>query len=279
MQAKKHKILAKENLPLLIIFSLTILIIVSVLGLFVYKSIQYNTFFGSEIKSEFNQDIKLKINQAAILSDQNEVIKFGFVKIKEANNPNVDCSIYGYCSSGVSVSEMPTILAELEYAGKTFKATSMSKTGNMDMSYSENGAYGIIPYNIELINVDFDNKSATVKITKKDYINVEFGKQFTLKDNEIAILEPKKTGVHVKFGNNCNDNYRSNCFTNIESYINGKPVYINPMMSSITPSDMEIIPEMDFPSKNGSFDELDGIRLKLIKSDNKTYATFIFEKI
>lgn len=246
---------------------IVIVVILSALGLVGYKVYQnQNPVDLSKTQNiEFNQNLNLRLNQTATLGSGSDAIKFRFTKLEPPTNPNAQCE-------ELCMDVLPTIMTELEYAGKTFKGTSTSEIGGIDMSFEENGAYPLIPYNIELVSADFGKRSGTVRITQKQFTQVELGKQFTLKNDGVGALTPGKTGVHIAFGICGID---KSCIRETDFYVNDQFVDVFPFGFA----DPKASPELQFASKDGSYIDHDGVRLRLIESDDKTYATFVLEKI
>lgn len=267
MKLIKQKIFDDQRGMTFILVLIVIVIILSVLGLAGKKVYQNQTPSDlSETQNiDFDQKIELRLNQTATLGNGNEAIKFRLTKLEPPVNPNAQCEELCW-------DVLPTIMTELEYAGKTFEGTSTSEVGGIDMSFEENGAYVLVPYNIELISVDFSKHSGTVKISQKKFAKVEYGKQFTLGNDGVVAVEPGKTGVHIGFGI-CG--FNSSCIRDIDFYVNDEYVSVFP----IGLADPKATPELQFASKDGSSVEHGGVRLRLIESDDKTYATFVLEKI
>lgn len=251
-----------------------IVIVLSAIGFVGYKAYQVKNNQQDNSKSStqdfknnstfgFDEDITLPLHKTVILKDENESIKFRFTELKLASDPNAKCE--ELCRE-----VLPTINIELEYSGKTFKGTSLSESAaSFDMSIEENGAYPLLPYNIELVRSDLPH-SGTIRITKKNFMKVELGKQFTLKNDGVAALVPGKTGVHIRFGT-CGISVP--CMRDIDFYVDDEYVPV-----PLGFADMGSSPELQFASKDGSYVEHDGIRLRLIESDDKTYATFVLEQ-
>lgn len=266
MKLVKQKMFDDQRGVAFFLLLVVIVIILSVLGLVGYKVYQTRSPDLSKTQNiEFNQNLNLQLNQTATLGNGNEAIKFRFTKLEPPSNPHAQCE-------ELCMDVLPTIMTELEYAGKTFKGTSTSEVGGIDMSFEENGAYVLVPYTVELVSVDFSKHSGTVKITQKNFTKVEFGKQFTLENDGVAAVEPGKTGVHIGFGV-CGVN--SPCIRDIDFYVNDEYVSVFPLGLA----DPKATPEFQFASKDGSHIEQNGVRLRLIESDDKTYATFVLEKI
>lgn len=238
------------------ILALALVSFLWLVGYIVYQKTQN----PPELYIEFNQNFNLQVGQTATLGSGSETIKFRFTELKPPSNPDARCE--ELCSQ-----RLPTIMSELEYAGKTLKGTSASETGIIDMSYEENGAYPLVPYIIELVGADLNKGTATVKITQKQLQQVELGMQFTLEDDGVAALVPARTGVHIRFGS-CG--YDSSCIQDVDLYVDGE--YIDTTQAFTTP-------ELQFASDDGAYIAHDGIRLRLVESDDHTYATFVFEKL
>ena len=232
-------------------------------GYIVYKNISSDSSGFSNF--EFDTDFSLRRNQAAVLGDGNDLIKFRFTDIKPPSNPSADCT--ELCHD-----QLPTITTELEYAGRIYKGKATSKTGYVDMSFEQNGAYALVPYTIQLAGIDFDNRSGTVKITQKKIATVQFGEEFTVQNDGIAVLTPGKTGLHINFGV-CG--FDSPCIQDIDYYVNDEYASLPPFGLK----DPKATPESQYASKPGSYADHGDIRLRLVESDDATYATFVFEKI
>jgi hypothetical protein len=221
------------------------------------KSLSSKSTYG------FGEDITLPLYKTVTLKDGNELIKFRFTELQPARDPNAKCE--ELCRE-----MLPTINIELEYSGKTFKGTSSSEsTPNFDMSFEENGAYPLIPYNVELVRSNLPH-SGTIKITKNNFMKVELGKQFTLKNGGIAALPSGKTGVHIIFGT-CG--ISAHCMRDVDFYVDDEWVSV-----PLGFADVGASPALQFASKDGNFVEHNDIRLRLIESDDTTYATFVLEK-
>lgn len=273
----KQKITQDQRGIAFVLELVVIVAVLAVLGFVGYKVYQHTVYRKPNSSSptpasstatqktfEFNQDIQLKLHQTATLTDGDKTIKFRFTEIKPPSNPNAHCD-------ELCTGMLPTVRTELEYLGKTYEGTATTEvTSSLDMSFEKNGAYPLVPYNIELVSTDFGTPSGTVKITKKEFVQAELGKQFTVHNDGVAALVPGKTGMHIEFGT-CGLN--SPCIQNVDFYVDDEYVTV-----PLGFTDPNATPALQFASKDGSYAEHNGTRLRLVESDDKTYATFVFEK-
>lgn len=241
--------------------SILVIIAVSILGLLL--------FFPPKLpnRAAFDQEITLQTRQAAIIGSGEDMITFRFTEMKPPEKSIDPAS--PHILMGADASMFPRLYGELEYAGKKMKGTLLSTTGSFEFSYHENGAYPLIPYDIQVLDVDFAKHIGTIKITQKKFTKIELGAPFTLKDDGVAALVPGKTGVHVNFGI-CG--FDSPCAKNLEFWVDDE--YVN-IPHNFRDSGAD--PERQFVSKEGAAVEHGNLRLRLIKTDDHTYATFVLE--
>lgn len=259
-----HKRLSSSQRGITHILGLVlVLLVVLAIGFAGYKVYKAGVFEKGKTAS-FNEDISLRLNQAVTIKDGNEVVKFRFTKLEPPSNPDAACP-------ELCTDVLPIIKTEFEYANKKYEGTSYGDGGGIDMSFKQNGAYPLVPYVIELVDTNLKS-NGVVRITKKDFINAELGRQFTLKDDGVAALVPGKTGVHISFSI-CG--FNSPCIHDIDYYVNDEYVSVVPFGFAASKAS----PELQYSSRDGSSVEHNGIRLRLIESDDKTYATFVFEEV
>lgn len=216
------------------------------------------------VSAKFEKDVKLKVNQKAVFSDNGGRPTLRVTKLEPPKDPNARC--VELCTSN-----LPTIETELEFGGNSYKGQLLSSVGYIDMSYEENGAYKLIPYAIKIVGTDLDKyEYVTVKVHKKEQVKADIGKQFTLRNGGIAVLEPMETGAHVAFGL-CG--FNAPCIHDLDVVIGGKEI------SGAYRAFKYRNAKNYHRAKPGTSVERDGIRLRLINSDDKTYATFVFEKV
>lgn len=273
----KQKITQDQRGVAFVLELVIVVAVLSVLGFVGYKVYQHtanrkatstsstsSSSPGTQKTLGFGQDIELKLRQTATLTDGDKTIKFRFTELKPPSNPNAHCE-------ELCTDILPTIRTELEYIGRTYQGTSTAETASrLDMSFEKNGAYPLVPYNIELVSTDFKTPTGTVKITKKQFVQAELGKQFTVNDDGVAALVPGKTGMHIEFGT-CGLN--APCIRNVDFYVDDE--YVTVPLGFAAPN---ASPALQFASKDGNYAEHNGTRLRLVESDDKTYATFVFEK-
>lgn len=238
-----------------VFISILILIVAGALGLVGYRL--YENLNSAQ--AAFNEVIDLKVGQKAVLSDGADVIKFRFTELEPVQHPNPGCG------GELCRHMLPTIMTELEYAGRTLMGTTTSDTGIIDMSFEQNGAYPLVPYRVEMVGIDFDRYIGTARIVPKQFTEIKLGEEFTVEDDGVAALVPGRSGVHVAFGV-CGDSLP--CLRTVDFYMDDEYV---------PTSSLRLTNPVD--SLSGVVAEHDGIRLYLVKSDSKTYATFVLEEI
>lgn len=124
----------------------------------------------------------------------------------------------------------------------------------------KDGADRLIPYEIRLHDYTFGLLShATFTVHKKEYTQIEMGIPFTVRPDEMALLESGLIGVT---GNISSGHYTSEPPSWQTRYVvNGKDQYID--QSTLPPNGIE----------EG------GWRLKLLDTDHETFSTFVMEKM
>lgn len=264
----------------LIVLVFIVLIVIGLIGYRVYQanfaSIFYYGTHGNEIfkritKSTdygFDKEITLPTNKVVALKDGDETIKFRLTNIYSGSRTEPKCPNNALC-----LRDDPDVKAGMEYAGMTFSGSSGPGIGG---SFYLNDVEGVtnklLPYDVEMLGSDF-RRVSTVKIIKKNFIKAELGKPFTLKNGGVAALEPGKIGVNLWISI-CGGT-ATTCIDDINFYVDGESVE----MSFRNIVDYRTNPELYYGSRDGSSAEHKGIRLRLLESDDKTYATFVFEKV
>lgn len=223
--------------------------------------------FSKNTEISLNTEMTLRVNENAIINDSGQTIKFRFTDIQPGDPSSQPCGPYDICTSG-----MPTVSAELTYSGNVYRGSTFSPIGLLSLgSYTSSGQHEIVPYSITITDMNYKKSTGTVKIEKIDHIQVALGEQFTLQNGGLAILDPGNTGVRISFAT-CG--FGTPCISSLDYILNNERVTL-PYMYSYE----EIMSKVgkQYVAKAGAYVEKDGIRLRLIESDDKTYATFIFE--
>lgn len=257
-----------------VVLVLIILIAAGIIGLAGYRvytshSVKSNFANGNNMPATsvpaFNQTFKLRVNDPITLKHENGTITFRINRLEEPPANHSESSCADLCTD-----MLPKIETELEYAGKVIKGTVAMLPSPVDMSFSENGAYDLIPYSFMIDNADYGKGVASITIKPLKLLIVEPGKQFTVHGDEIAALSGRKTGVKIYFGT-CG--FGANCMRNIYFYAN------DTLANGTFEADYRTVkPELQYASVDGSVIKGNGYNLRLVDSDDKTYATMVIEK-
>lgn len=214
---------------------------------------------------KFDTDVEISVGQKISGHDEDKTFSFEIVSAK-ANNGNkcVSDPAAGACA--------PTqdIKTQLRLGDTAYKGIAYGQ-GQVDMSFSENGAYSLLPYTVEIVEANEAYTSFVVNIHKLEYKAVAIGEAFTIHNNGIGVLAGDPgTGVHVGFGVCGTD---TPCIRTFDAYVKNEIVI--QAWSHFHYDDTGRY----YRARAGGSVEQNGIRLKLLESDDKTYAKFVFEKV
>ncbi len=222
--------------------------------------------------AHFDVAYPLKPRQHIVINDGGAEVDFEITKVTKPNSGG--CSrdenreVGTAASVGVSISCFTRTDALLRVGNRQYKGVSLA-AGRLDMSYPENGAYGLIPYEATITG-NAARETPKVVIHKLPRHVIKYGQPVTVKDGEIATLDgDDQTGVRVGFST-CGgvDSPIVSCLHE-EAYINGeKPV------GSLISYDQKA----HFKAAPGNSISVGSEHIRVIDSDNASYVTVVFEK-
>lgn len=267
-QACYNNIMQRKNKKLIgIVVGVYVLVLVLLLGLTVAYILSKN---HPVTNAELEKSFTVSEGQTVTVLDKDTAVAFTITDIHIADDDacsrdNKFDSPNSGAVEGVSMNCFTRISTELSYNGRSYRGVVLN-SGTADMTFSENGAYDLIPYTIQLETENNSKTQYNATIHRLASQMVNLNQEFTLKKDELATLKNEAgTGIHLSFkvcGNNtpCLDSstYIHNEHQFADFRTNEKPTWYKAISNSVIAKD--------------------GIQLRLLESDDATYAKFVFEK-
>lgn len=249
------------------------------LAVFIVSAGALGTYFTLALMPEpdytsanFDVAYPLKPRQHIVINDGSTVVNFEIAEITKPDNDGCrrdeNREVDTAASIGVSMSCFTRFDTILRVDNRHYRGVSLDE-GIVDLSFPENGAYELIPYEVT-ITASSTHKTPNVTIHKLPKQVVRYGQAVTLKNGEIATLDgDDQTGIRVAF-TTCGgvDLPTVSCLRE-QSYIHGE----QPLHSLVSYDKKE-----PYKATPGNTVSIGKERIRVIDSDNTSYVTVIFEK-
>lgn len=251
--------------------SIVVGVYVSVLILLIGCTVAYIFSKNQPVtNAEFEKSFVVTTGQTITIQDNDTDVTFKITDIENADNAgcrrdNAYDSPSSGTETGVSLSCFTRVSTLLTVNEQSYKGVALDG-GMVDMSFSQNGAYELVPYTIELEREAGGGTQYRATIHRLAHQTVDLNEEFVLKNDEIATLYNESgTGIRISFktcgmDTSCLDSttyihndYQSSNYISYEKQSQYKAI-INSAVAK------------------------DGIQIRLVESDDATFAKFVFEK-